>query len=381
MIKKPVTGLLLFLSCFLLFLLYGCAGTPAADDSEAEAIRLANASLEAMNGSSLANSSTGSGGSGNGKPAWIDSPDAVYNRSAFVTGVGFGSSRDVAEKNAFAALSFVFRQTLQADQRITTSYQEAVKNGVTAGWTENTLAESAISTSTAMELVGAEIRDTWSDGGNFYAVAVMEIPKTVRLYTQMIQDNQKIIDTLVDIPISERNSMDSLARFQFAATIAEVNKVFANVLSVIGAPVPEGMKGPEDYRLAASAIMNTIPVMVAVENDRNGRIRGAFTSALSSAGFRTGGTGSRYQLQGRLSFSEVQLPNQTTNKFIRYLIEGNFVDTSTGDILFPYSINGREGHISLAEAEIRALGAAEKKIKEDYIDTLSAYLYRLIPKK
>jgi hypothetical protein len=197
----------------------------------------------------------------------------------------------------------------------------------------------------------------------------------------MIQDNQKIIDTLVDIPSSDRNSMDSLARFQFAATIAEVNRVFANVLSVIGAAIPEGMKRPEDYRLEASAIMNTIPVMVTVENDRNGRIRGAFTSALSSAGFRTGGTNSRYQLQARLSFSEVQLPSQTTNKFLRYLIDGDFVDTSTGDILFPYSINGREGHISLPEAEIRALGAAEGKIREDYIDALSAYLYRLIPKK
>jgi hypothetical protein len=379
MTKKPVIGLLSFLPCFLL--LYGCAGTPAVDNSEEEAIRLANASLGAMNGGSLANSSTGSGSSGNSKPQWIDSPDAVYNRSAFVTGVGFGSSRDLAEKNAFAALSFVFRQTLQADQRITTSYQEAVKNGVTAEWTENTSAVSAINTSTEMELVGAEIRDTWSEGGNFYAIAVMEIPKTTRLYTQMIQDNQKIIDTLVDIPSSDRNSMDSLARFQFAVTIAEVNRVFANVLSVIGAPIPEGMRRPEDYRLETSAIMNTIPVTVTVENDRNGRIRGAFTSALSSAGFRTGGTSSRYQLQGRLSFSEVQLPNQTTNKFLRYLIDGNFVDTSTGDILFPYSINGREGHISLAEAEIRALGAAEKKIREDYTDTLSAYLFRLIPKK
>jgi hypothetical protein len=379
MIKNPATGLLLFLSCFLL--LYGCAGTPEADNREDEAIRLANASLGTMNGGSLANSSTGSGSSGNSKPQWIDSPDAVYNRSAFVTGVGFGSSRDLAEKNAFAALSFVFRQTLQADQRITTSYQEAVKNGITADWTENTSGVSAINTSTEMELVGAEIRDTWSEGGNFYAVAVMEIPKTTRLYTQMIQDNQKIIDTLVDIPSSDRNSMDNLARFEFAATIAEVNKIFANVLSVIDAPIPEGMKRPEDYRLEASAIMNTIPVTVTVENDRDGRIKGAFTSALSSAGFRTGGTSSRYQLQGRLSFSEVQLPSQGTNKFIRYLIDGNFVDTSTGDILFPYSINGREGHISLPEAEIRALGAAERKIREDYIDTLSTYLYRLIPKK
>ncbi|WP_038078131.1 LPP20 family lipoprotein [Treponema primitia] len=380
--KKPRTGILLFLPCFLLFL-YGCASTPAANNSEDEAIALANASLGAMNGSSLAGPPAGSTGinSSKIKPAWVDSPEAVYSRNSFIAGVGSGNNRDQAEKNAFTALSSIFHQSLQADQKIITSYQEAVRNGATADWTENTSVENAIKTSTAMDLAGAEIRDVWSDGTTFYAVAVMEIPKTARLYTQMIQDNQKIIDALVDIPASDRNSMDSLARFEFATTTAEANKVFANVLSVIGAPVPSGMKRPEDYRLEASGIRNTIPVFVSVEGDRDSRIRSAFASVLSSAGFRTGGNNSRYQLQVQLSFSEVQLPNQTTNKFTRYVVDGNFMDTSTGDVLFPYNINGREGHISLPEAEVRATKAAENKIREDYAEALSAYLYRLIPKK
>jgi hypothetical protein len=380
--KKPRTGILFSLPCFLLFL-YGCASTPAANNSEDEAIASANASLGAMNGSSLAGPPPGSRAinSGKTKPAWVDSPEAVYSRNSFVAGVGSGSNRDQAEKNAFAALSSIFHQSLQADQKIITSYQEAVRNGATADWTENTSVENAIKTSTAMDLAGAEIRDVWSDGSTFYAVAVMEIQKTARLYTQMIQDNQKIIDALVDIPTSDRNSMDSLARFEFATTTAEANKVFANVLSVIGAPVPSGMKRPEDYRLEASGIRNTIPVFVAVEGDRDGRIRSAFASVLSSAGFKTGGNNSRYQLQVQISFSEVQLPNQAANKFTRYVVDGNFMDTTTGDILFPYNINGREGHISIPEAEVRATGAAVSKIREDYAEALSAYLFRLIPKK
>jgi hypothetical protein len=174
--------------------------------------------------------------------------------------------------------------------------------------------------------------------------------------------------------------MDSLARFQFAITLAEANKVFANVLSVIGSPVPPGMRQSEDYRLEAADIVRAIPVSVIVEGDRENRIRSAFAAALTEAGFRTGGTGTAYQLQARLSFAEVQLPNQP-NKFVRYTLDGNFVDRSGGEILFPYNVNGREGHLSISEAEARAVRAAEAKVKEDYAKTLSSFLSQLIPKK
>jgi hypothetical protein len=344
-----------------------------------------------MNGSSLAGPPAGAvpvaASSGSAavntsriRPAWVDSPETVYNRNSYVAAVGSGGLRDQAEKNAFTALSSIYRLSLQADQTITNSYQEMVKNGKTSDWYEGVSLEESIRTSTAMDLVGAAIRDVWSDGSLFYAVAVMENAQTNRLYTQMIQDNQRIIDTLTDIPAARRNNMDSLARFQFAITLAEANKVFANVLAVIGAPVPPGMGQSEDYRLESAAILRAMPVSVTVEGDRENRIRSAFAAALTEAGFRTGGTGAPYQLQARLSFSEVQLPNQS-NKFVRYTLDGNFVDSSGGEILFPYNVNGREGHLSISEAEARAVRTAEARIKDDYAKTLSSFLSQLIPQK
>jgi hypothetical protein len=368
MTQKSGTAALAYGLLVLIFL-YGCAGAPPPG----------NGASAPASGASTASAPAGVNG-GAAKPAWVDSPDAVYSRNAYVAGVGFGKDRASAEQSALAALSSIFRQSLQADQTISSSYQEAVKNGVTVNWTENTSVENAIKTSTAMELVGAEIRDTWSDGGAFYAVAVMEKERTARLYTQMVQDNRRIIGALVDIPAAGRNSMDSLARFQFAGVVAEANQIFSTVLSVIGAPVPAGIQSPEDYRLEAANIIKNIPVSVSVGNDRDNRIRGAFASALSSAGFRTGGNNSRYRLQAWISLTELELPNQT-NKFVRYSVEGNFVDTTTANILFPYSIVGREGHQILSEAENRALRAAENKIREEYTQFLSAYLSQLIPKK
>jgi hypothetical protein len=381
--KKSGIAVLLAAS-FVWAALSGCAGTPPANNNRAaEAAAASNAAVAAMTGGNPAPSPASgpvTASSGKTQPAWVASPGSVYNRNTFVSGVGSGNDRAAAEQKAFAALSSVFNQTLKADMNVIESYQESVKSGAVRNWTENTAIENAINTSTAMELVGAEIRDVWSDGKTFYAVAVMEKAQTTRLYTRMIQDNQRIIDTLMAAPAAGRNSLDGLARFQFAATLAELNKIFANVLSVIGAPVPGGIKAPEDFRLEAVAIMKNIPVSVTVQNDRDDRIRAAFISALSAAGFRTGGDNSRYQIQARLSLTEVKLPNQT-NTFVRYLIDGNFTNTPTGAILFPDTINGREGHITLPEAEARALRSAENKIKDEYAEALSAFLSRLIPKK
>jgi hypothetical protein len=384
--KKSRTGALFFLLFFLLSL-GGCAGAPPArDNGEADAVAAANAALGAMNGSSLAGppASAAPGpaaaNTGSARPAWVDSPEAVYSRNSFVAAVGTGSNRDQAEKNAFAALSSIYRISLQADQTITNSYQEMVKNGQTSDWYEGSSLEESIRTSTAMDLVGAAIRGVWSDGSLFYAVAVMENAQTAQLYAQMIRDNQRIIDDLTDIPAAGQNNMDGLARFQFAITLAEANKVFANVLSVIGAPVPAEMRQSEDYRLESMAIIRAIPVSVTVEGDRENRIHSAFTAALAAVGFRTGGNNSPYRIQARLNFSEAQLPNQT-NKFVRYVLDGNFVDSAAGEILFPYNVNGREGHLSISEAEARALRAAEAKVKDEYAETLSSFLVRLVPKK
>jgi hypothetical protein len=382
--KKARTGVLFFLLFFLLSLA-GCAGAPPTrDNREADAVAAANAALGSMNGSSPAGPSVAAPGSAavgaGARPVWVESPDVAYSPNSFVAVVGTGNSRDQAEKNALAALSSRYRVSLKADQTLTTSYQEMVRNGKTADWYEGSSLEESIRTSTAMDLVGAAIREVWSDGSLFYALAVMEKAQTAQLYAQMIRDNQRIIDTLTDIPVANRNNMDGLARFQFAVTLAEANKVFANVLSVIGAPIPAEMRQSEDYRLVSVEIVRAIPVSVIVEGDRENRIHSAFASALTATGFRTGGNNAPYQIQARLSFSEAQLPNQP-NKFVRYVLDGNFVDAAAGETLFPYNVNGREGHLSLSEAEARALRAAEAKVKDDYVKTLSSFLTQLIPTK
>jgi hypothetical protein len=76
----------------------------------------------------------------------------------------------------------------------------------------------------------------------------------------------------------------------------------------------------------------------------------------------------------------VVFPNQQ-NKFTRYVVNADLTDTEGNAVLLPYTISGREGHLSLAEAENRAITAAERRIGESYGDALSEYLSTRLPGK
>ena len=334
-------------------------------------------------GSSPANSGSGASSSGGGKPAWVDAVDSVYSRARYVAAVGYAADRAVAEKNALASLTAFFGQSIQADQIIINTYQEAVRNGVTAGWTDSLAAQNTIRTSASMDtLIGAEIKEVWLDSrsNTYYAAAVMEKAKAAQAYTEMVLANQSIIDNLVPIGPAGKSSLEGFSRYQFAATIADVNASYRNLLRLLDAPVPAGPANGDEYRLEAQNITKAIPVDITVTNDKSGRVQGAFAKCLSDLGFRSGGDNARYVLRVEITVSPVDLPNNP-NKFARMELGANLTDTSGGFVLLPYNFNNREGHNSLSEAENRLYLAAERKINEEYAKLLNEYLSKLLPKR
>ncbi|MCL1932136.1 MAG: LPP20 family lipoprotein [Treponema sp.] len=317
---------------------------------------------------------------GRNKPAWVDSVDSVYGKAQYVAAVGYAADRALAEKNALASLTAFFGQSIQADQTIVQTYQEAVRNGVTTGWSDNLASQNTIRTSASMDtLIGAEIKEVWFDSrSTHYAVAVMEKTKTAQVYTEMILANQNIINNLVTMSPAEKNSLEGFSRYQFAATVADVTVSYGNLLRVIGAAVPAGIVRGDDYRLEAQNIVKAIPIGVTVSNDKSGRIQGAFAKALTELGFRSGGNNARYVLRVEVTVSPVDLP-ANANKFARMELSANLTDTGAGAVLLPYNFNNREGHATMPEAENRVYLAAERKINEEYAKLLNGYLSQLLP--
>jgi hypothetical protein len=232
-------------------------------------------------------------------------------------------------------------------------------------------------------LIGAEIRDYWSDGrGAHYAVAVMEKNRSASLYSELVAANREVIKNLTAMDDGEKYSLPGYARYRLAAKVADGNRVFANILSVVGGPglssreLAEG----ENFRLEAENIARRIPIAIRVENDEANRIKGAFAAAIGSQGLQSGGDGSLYTLEGRITFTPVDL-QRSDSVYVRYVLEAGLVDRRTGAVLLPYTVSGREGHLTMAEAENRALGDAEGQIAGPWAAALGGYLDSLLSGK
>lgn len=315
------------------------------------------------------------------QPDWVANPRTAYPEAQYVSAVGSGPDRESAEKSALGALVSVFGQQVKGETVTTSRYSEAVKAGkVTVS--EDASVNQAVQTSFDLDtLVGAEIKDTWDDRkGVYYAVAVMDRAKGAMVYKDLIDSNEQTIAKLSEVEPGEEFTFDTYARYDLASVIGDSNKRFLNVLSVLSPAMAASKRDSthtgDEFRLECLKIAKNIPIGVDIAGDRDGRITAAFSSVISDAGFKTGTAESRYVLAGTLSLSEASLA-ANPNKFARYTVDAKLTDTASDTVLLPYSINGREGHATLPEAENRAVRAAEGKIRETYSTELSDFMAKL----
>ncbi len=326
---------------------------------------------------------SGTSGKGNAstaiepEPSWVVNPRASFPEERYVSAVGYGETREAAEKSAMGALVAVFGQTVTGETTVSSRYFEAVKSGALEV-SESTDVGRAVTSSFALEtVVGAEIKGVWADrASTTYAVAVMDRQKAAMLYADLIESNESAIRSLLAIRETDRYTMETYARYDLASEIADTNGRFLNVLSVVSPGAAAARRGTttraEDLRVDALKIAQNIPIAITIANDRDGRIAAAFSSVLTAAGFMTGASGSRYVLSGSLALSAVDLPDNP-NKFSRFMVDASLRDTVTGNVLLPYSVSGRDGHMTQSEADNRAVRLAERKIKGEFGSAFTAY--------
>ncbi|MDR0321680.1 MAG: LPP20 family lipoprotein [Treponema sp.] len=317
-------------------------------------------------------------------PEWVNSVDAVYSRARYVAATGFSPDRILAEKNALSNLTAFFGQTVEIDKTVSSYYKQTVSSGAADGWVDSAEMRTNIKTSASMdELMGVEIKEVWYDSrGTYYAVAVMEKARAILIYNDLIQANLNIINNLITMTPSEKNSLDGVIRYRFAAVTADVNVSYRNIIRLLDSEPPSGLLSGDHYRQEAQSIIRTIPISVRVTNDRATRIFNAFAGCLAEFGFEStssASSNSRYVLNVNVTLSPVDLPDNR-NIFSRIELAASLRDVNSGRVLVPYNFNRREGHTTQAEAENRCFLMAEKGINEEFAGLFSDFLSQIHPR-
>jgi hypothetical protein len=303
------------------------------------------------------------------KPAWVDTPSAVYPQRLYVSAVGSGRDRRGAETAALGNLTSYFKQSISSEINIKDTERQANGRSVS----ESQMSQSIAAVSALDSLIGAEIKSAWNDAktGSWFAVAVMEKAKCVRLYAGELDKAIDEINALIDI--SDGVSFETISRCQKAGIALGKADVDALLLSMLDGPDRRAEISQLGAAIrAAQDAARSIPVDVQVKGDVNGRLRAAFAKIFTAAGFRTGERNSRFVLEVALTMEPATLGKYFNT---RYTVNAVLKDTRTGTDLFTYSAANREAHpASQAEADNRAVIGAERKIAEEFPEALQEYL-------
>jgi hypothetical protein len=314
------------------------------------------------------------------EPAWVKRPASVYPEARFVSAVGTSSERAQAETAALGLLTSSFRQSIVNSVRMQESERQS--GGRSSSTSENSISIEA--TSALDSLIGAEVKETYNDrqGRTWYAVVVMEKAKCAPLYLAELNKKVSEVNTLLGGDVT----FETISRCQKAQIAAAEAEVFAFMLTMLGganrqaeitslagtisSKLTEAKALPIDVRVTMSPEQERLQGMR--ETDVINRVKSAFTTAFSSAGFRTGSASSRYALIATISIAPA-----TQNRYYntRYNVDAVLKDTRSGAELFPFNITNRESHPgSQEEANNRAVIGAERKVKEEFPGILQDYL-------
>lgn len=314
-------------------------------------------------------------------PEWVSSPATVYPSSTYLQYVGYANDRSKAEVEAVNGLAAIFGQSVKSDTLAQKRMAQAKSDGKVATVSVSAFSQDVLRSVDVSDLVGVEIKDYWSDGTTWYAIAVLDKTKTADIYTDMIRKNARAIKDLLQKAENDTYSIEGYAAYDFACDIAVENEGHVKKLAVIK---PEAVKSlnvnvPSSKEIGARKleIAKEIPICVLISGDEDGKIASIFSEVISDSGFRgTLDSTARYVLTGSLSFEESVSGDKKTTK-CRYNLETYILDTENDHQVCPFNLNGRDSHVQYSEAKNRAMKSLEKKIKTDFKKTFADYLKSL----
>jgi hypothetical protein len=306
-----------------------------------------------------------------GKPDWIQKPENAFNPAYYICGVGSGSSQEEADANAFANLISYFGQSVESNIQSVQAYKERITGNSVSLQIKDEISSETILSSSMNQLIGAKIYDRWKEPAKqkYHAVAVMEKSETIRIYTQLINDNIALIEKLTAVGSREKVTINTVSRYYYAADIADANAVFKNVLMVLGVS-HQGAGGHTgyDYRLSAENIAAQIPIMIIVKGDVDNRISKAFAQVFSRRGFKTNAatslasTDRPYTLNADFKMEDMPV-SDSRYKYTRFVLTAALLGKDGAELL-SFSTTNREGHATQNEARQRAIRSAEMAISE-----------------
>ncbi len=309
----------------------------------------------------------------NQSPLWITDIDAVYPDEDYLAAVGYAQDRIGAEAAATFNLSKILKQKVDAESTATESFENNFQD-------QSREYQTTVNTSSVIdEITGLEIQETYTaKDGTVYALAAIDRKEVGTYYKQKVDENEEIINARLTFMIDNEATFEGVASAKKALAIAYENEVYAELLSVINPSLYKSIdlsyKNSNAIAILIELEKQKIYVGVAVNNDVDSRVAFSLSETFKTLGYKSDivpmstipSFSMPYVLFAELSVEPFSMTSSQNNKYVRFILNTELVDVKNKTFL-PWSISGREAHITEDEAAQRAIRTIENEIEKEYI--------------
>lgn len=315
--------------------------------------------------------------SSNVAPEWVTNPESAYNSNEYLWAVGSGADRKNAENDALALLV----RSIQQNVVTTTEANQRFAGNEEAGYDMNyDYSSSVLTASSIQEIPGITFPQTWIAGnGTVYTLALLNRQETGRYYRQKIADLTAVVESEIVYATANKGTFATLRALQNAVESAWENQQYIDTLAGINSNMYRMVSleygSAQAVEVLATRQKENIVVTVKVDGDSNGRIAAVLESTLADLGLKITSPSestATYIFQGKVMMEPLKLDNKY--EYARFVIDIDLIEASSGKILFPYTENGREAHVSYGEATQRAFRTMEDMLEKEFVPQFLEFL-------
>jgi hypothetical protein len=311
------------------------------------------------------------------RPEWIDQPGRRFPPSHYMTGVGYGQERPTAEDRARTEIAKIFESDITSENRTYEEYLQSTEGGRSRS-AQNFNFEDITTVSTRKILSDIRIAAVYRDDAAYYALAVLDRQHVTPILTDKIAILDREIDQMLNVAESQSDRLTKIRAYKTGIEKYVLRQSYNTELRIVRS---DGRGIPSRYTLAdiqqrfTQVLLKDFAVMVSVSGDRAADVAQALTEALTQKGFAVAYDSNRAAVfaRGQVQIQPVEA-GSTQWKFVRWNAYFDLVDRQGGTVFGSVQKNGKEGHLTLAEAEERAVRKIRQVLVTDISNDLTGYI-------
>jgi len=313
-------------------------------------------------------------------PDWISFPYSKYSEDEYIVELGSGSSQKEADNKAIEGMAAIFNRSVSSKTDSSLSYNENSSSVDKAkSINQKILVETSIK-----DLIGVEIKERWkSKEGSFYALAVLNRQKAIRIYSEKIEHCISLIDNVLNIQSDKKGTFQEYSSYVFATSKANEISIYNTYLAVLNPASSmlynEDTYKPEILRLKTINIAKNILVNVKFESNWiDVGLKSVFEKVFTSRNFTLAKTNNgRYTLNVNLKLGqESKLSDDRI--MLRYSLTSNLIDNVTGDTFLPFMINDKAVHFDSDGLKNQIFKTIKTKIEKDFDAGFDKFMFKIL---